>query len=176
MGMDERIKLIHDALTGNDQFDDKLPGLESLLADYLSDDVEVGKEDFHRRLLRVFRDSKEDNTYQDILSQYSPEERARVEDFVNGKDLDEVSSGFEVKPSIGVREHMESMLKADFLYITADGPVHSKGLSMDDLKKKDGMLHKFVSAIFDMFKGSAAQEEPVLVSYSDAILCLPCQN
>ena len=64
--VDDRIKLIAERLEGND-FAQEVPGLKKLLDDYIDPDVPVDKVIFHRRLLAVFRDSRTDFTYENLL-------------------------------------------------------------------------------------------------------------
>jgi len=164
--VDERIRLIANALAANDDVRTKLPGLKGLLDDYLDDHVEVHQQDFHRRLLQVFRDSKVDNTYQDLLGQFSAEEQSRISKFVGGEDAERVCCGFQLGLSKGVKEHIETMLSAEAVHISSAGPIHVNGLSMGELEEKDGPLHRFVHAIAELFVDTTTDKDTVLVSRS----------
>lgn len=165
--VDERIRLIANALAANGDVRTKLPGLKPLLDDYLDDNVQVHQQDFHRRLLQVFRDSKVDNTYQDLLGQFSAEEQSRISKFVGGQDVEHVCCGFQLGLSKGVKEHIETMLSAEAVHISSAGLIHVNGLSMGELEEKDCPLHRFVHAIAELFVDTTADKDTVLVSRSD---------
>ena len=59
--IDERIKKIVERLANVDEAFRKkrLPGLRSLLDDYINSDVDVDDVKFHRGLLKVFKDSED---------------------------------------------------------------------------------------------------------------------
>lgn len=160
--VDSRIGLIDEALDKDESLRAKLPGFKSLLDDYLASNVDVSKQDFHRRLLQVFRDSEVDNTYQDLLKHFNPDEQARITKFVDGKALDDVSHGFDMGPSLGVREHLEVMAEADAVHISSAGPVHVKGMSMGSLQERDSVFHQFVEKLAELF--CYDEKEFVLVS------------
>lgn len=65
--VDERLGLIKDTLGKDADLNSELPGLQSLLADYLDDDKNVDNVQFFRRSLRIFRDSP-DQAYDQLLS------------------------------------------------------------------------------------------------------------
>ncbi len=167
---DFRIRLIDEALDKDESLRAKLPGFKSLLDDYLASDVDVSKQDFHRRLLQVFRDSEVDNTYQDLLMHFNQDEQARINKFVNGEALDDVSDSFDMGPSLGVREHLKVMAEADAVHISSAGPVHVKGLSMASLQDGDIVFHQFVEKLAEYF--SHDEKDFVLVSCdSTGIAC-----
>ena len=162
--VDERIRLITDTLNQDSSLDTKLPGLKPLLDDYLDGtfDSPLRRQDFHRGLLQVFRDSAVDNTYQDQLAEFSSEERDRVASFVDGKPLDECCLGFKFGASLGVREHLSRMMEAEAVQVSSAGPVHVKGLSMGKLMERDGIFHKFVHKLAEIF-GDDDEKHSVLV-------------
>ena len=104
----------------------ELPGLDTLLTDWLEPEVEVNKLDVSRRLLRVFRDSP-DNTYQDLLGKHSPDERTRVERFVDGGTPHDCGKGFEMLPNLGTREEVEELLKAPLVKSFSGVPTSDSG-------------------------------------------------
>ncbi|KXS94449.1 hypothetical protein AC578_5189 [Pseudocercospora eumusae] len=110
--VDSRIREVAKALEAHAEFSDKdVPGLAKLLNDYLSDSVDVnswdsGRIDFMRRLLKVFKDSPVDNTYQDLQQYYTKDENDRLERFVEGETAEKCSHGFCDGPSLGTRHHI----------------------------------------------------------------------
>ncbi|KAK4642338.1 hypothetical protein QC761_0083510 [Podospora bellae-mahoneyi] len=120
--VDERIGLIADGLSHNDDIRKKLPGLRTLLNDYLSPDVTVESTDFHKRLLRVFRESEHDFAYQQCLDRLTSDERDRVEKFVaDDKSLEDVSDGFDMCVSLGVRDHLQHLTGVPCLQVSSSG-------------------------------------------------------
>lgn len=132
--VDERIELIIKGLRSHHTVQEHLPGLKQLLDDYLDPRQAVGTDDdqqgFHRRLLQVFRDSRADFTYEDWLKKLKEDEQRRVEDFVDGKNCQDVCKNFKFDRSLGVREELEFMAKTS--------PVIVNGLSNDDDEDEDG--------------------------------------
>jgi hypothetical protein len=110
---DARIGLLVKALQAKSRFADKhIPGLGALLTDYLDPDVDVnsygsGRIEFNRRLLRVFKDSPSDNTFQDLRERYSDHEKDRLDQFLAGATPDDCARGFRKGPSLGTRHHIE---------------------------------------------------------------------
>ena len=148
--VDGRIKIIADELAQAD-FAKEVPGLQNLLDDYLDPNVEVDKVDFHRRLLRTFKQSQTDNTYQDLLAKYTQDEQDRLERFVDGDDPAKVSHGFIMGPSLGAREEVDLLKKAKGVQVSADGPVHVDGLSSDQDQKHESHFHEFIHGLAEMF-------------------------
>jgi hypothetical protein len=153
--VDTRIRLIAEKLASdtNQKFRQKrVPGLKTLLDDYIAPDVDVDDVIFHRRLLQVFKQS-EDQTYEHILGQHTPDEQRRIEAFVAGEDPEEISKGFVMGPSLGCRQELEKMLSSQsVVHISSAGPTAIKGLSNDDLKKKDGhWFHRAMQKLAEFF-------------------------
>ena len=167
--VDERIKIIRDKLS-EVEFAKEVPGLEDVLDDYLNPDTDTTKVIFHRGLLQVFKRSQTDRTYEDLLDKYSDDEKSRLERFVNGDDPADVCKDFEMGPSLGAREEMELLHRAEKVKVSAAGPVHVDGLSSNELKKRDSKFHKFVHALADFFHGHK-EEAAVTVGYAQR-----CQN
>ncbi|KAF8208699.1 hypothetical protein K438DRAFT_1961273 [Mycena galopus ATCC 62051] len=173
--VNQRIQIIVDGLEQKSEIREQLPGLQSLLSDYLSTDREVTSEDFHRRLLEVFRRSPHDTTYEGCLAQLRPDQRARVEQFVDGKPLEDVSKGFEfqVGPSIGVKEHLELMATSNAVHISSNAPIRVKGLgSIEELKEADGIFHEFAMSLAKLFAPCLVKKDGLKVDnvtvYRDA--------
>ena len=164
--VDERIKIIAERLADLDSdFNKKrFPGLKSLLDDYINPNVDINDIKFHRGLLQVFKNS-EDQTYEKLLAQHTSGERSRVEKFVAGGELKDVGKGFVMGPSLGCRDEIARMHKADSVFhLSATGPVHVHGLSTDELKHTDG--HWFYEAIHKLaglFHHDDQDHESVLV-------------
>ena len=55
-------------------------------------------------------------------------------------------------PSLGVREEAEQLRAAEHVVeVSAAGPIHVAGLSDDELKEKDSLLHKLVHGLAKLF-------------------------
>ncbi|RGP81448.1 xylitol oxidase [Fusarium longipes] len=112
--VDQRVNHIIRKLDENPKFAEKnVPGLKDLLSDFASPYVKVSGAEFHRRLLRVFRDSETDGTYSWMLSQHTPEERQNIEQFVAGASLQDIGQSFVLGPSLGCREEICKLQQAD---------------------------------------------------------------
>ena len=162
--VDDRIAIIRDRL-GEIGFAKEVPGLKDVLDDYLNPDIDTTRVDFHRGLLKVFKDSETDYTYSTLLNKYSDDEKSRLQRFVDGGDPSEISKGFVMGPSLGAREEMDIMHGAERVAISAAGPVHVDGLSSDELREKDSHFHKFVHALAEFFH-IHEHKEPLTVSTS----------
>jgi hypothetical protein len=93
------------------------------LDDYIAPDVDVDNVAFHRRLLQVFKRS-EDQTYEHILAQHTPDEQQRIEAFVAGEKPEEVSKDFIMGPSLGCRQLLEKMHSCESVArISGAGPT-----------------------------------------------------
>jgi hypothetical protein len=148
--LDDLIRIIANALS-DEKVNADLPGLKGLLDDYLDPEVPVGGEDFHRRMLRVFHESK-DQTYEHLLDEMTPDERDRVNQFVEGDEpLEKCSLGFDMGLSLGVREHIKAMVAEHAVSVSAAGPVHVTGLTTDEMKLKDNILYKFAKGLSELF-------------------------
>ena len=148
--VDDRIGIIAEAL-GKLEIAKQLPHLKDVLDDYLNPDTDTTKVQFHRGLLQTFKDSETDNTYQNLLSKYSDDERSRLEKFVEGEDPEKVSKGFVMGPSMGARDEMNALRGSERVHVTGAGPIHVDGLSSNELREKDNLLHKFVHQLADFF-------------------------
>ena len=153
--VDTRIRRIAESLASeeNHEFSTKrVPGLKSLLDDYIAPDIDVDYVAFHRRLLQVFKQS-EDQTYEHIRDQHTPDEQRRIEAFVAGGKPEEISKDFTAGPSLGCREELKKMYSCEsVVHISSAGPTAIKGLSNDDLKKTDGhWFHRAVQKLAEFF-------------------------
>jgi len=153
--VDTRIQRIAEGLGSeeNHEFSTKrVPGLKSLLDDYIAPNVDVDDVIFHRRLLQVFKQS-EDQTYEHIRDQHTPDEQRRIEAFVAGEKLEDISKGFTMGPSLGCREELKKMYSSEsVVHISGAGLTAIKGLSNDDLKKTDGhWFHQAVQKLAKLF-------------------------
>ena len=113
--VDERLNVIANELQKDENADfakSQVPGLAPLLRDVIDENVNVSKDDFTQRLLRVFQDS-EDQTYEDQLGKLTPLEKHELERFVAGKKTtDDIDEGVTGLPSLGVREELRLMKEA----------------------------------------------------------------
>jgi hypothetical protein len=181
---EERLRLIAQGLADNDEIHWKLPGLRTLLTDYVDPRVDITSADFHRRLLRVFRDSDYDSAYQDNLEKLSPDEKERIERFVaEDKSLDDVSRDFDMCMSLGVREHLQHLIGVDCAHVSSAGvqmftappeggaaqpPVETQveGLSgrshFDWVKDRDTVFHSFLHELKELFTGHLAEHKVVV--------------
>jgi hypothetical protein len=170
---DALIRLIADRLADRGLNDD-LPGLKSLLDDYLDDNIEVTKEEFHQRMLRVFRMSSKAMTYQDLLGEMTDDERDRVEKFVADEEpIDKCCDGFDLRFSLDVREHLRTTLDTNLVTISAAGPVLVAGLSNDELKLKDSVLHTFVHGLSALFCCANSVIEDKFLLEDEVIILIP---
>ncbi|KAJ4390706.1 hypothetical protein N0V93_004304 [Gnomoniopsis smithogilvyi] len=161
--VDDRIRFIAEGLHNHEHLQEKLPGLESLLDDYLDPQNAVGtaedQEGFHRRLLQVFRDSEADSAYDDWLAKLTPDEQKRVAEFVEGHDCCEAGCGYTPGPSIGVREHVELMLS------DGSGPIVLDGLNGRKHDTTDGpILTRMVASLTNAF---TLESRKSIVVYQD---------
>ncbi|KAK4033533.1 putative xylitol oxidase [Parachaetomium inaequale] len=181
---EERLRLIAQGLADNEEIHRKLPGLRTLLNEYVNPAVPVTSADFHRRLLRVFRDSDYDSAYQDNLEKLSPDEKERIEKFVaEDKSLDDVSHDFDMCMSLGVREHLQHLIGVDCAHVSSAGvqvfmappeggaaqpPVETQveGLSgrshFDWVKDRDTVFHSFLHEMKELFTGHLAEHKVVV--------------
>lgn len=134
--------------------------------------------DFYRRLLRVFRDSDYDFTYQETLTTLPPADKERVERFVaEDKPLDDVARDFVTGISSGVREHLQHLVGVDVALVSAAGvelmtpdlaptETHVEGLSgrkhFDWLRDRYTMVPGFLYRLKDFFKGHFAAHNVVV--------------
>lgn len=146
--VDQRMSIIKDGLGEHQHLQEKLPGLKSLLEDYLAPDNDVGtdadQEGFHRRLLQVFRDSQADFTYEQWLQKFRPDEQKRIADFVEGRPAGEVGKDFRFGLSLGVREHNELMLQAE------GGPAVVDGLNVKSGVEHDTVFHRLLHGLAEL--------------------------
>lgn len=63
---------------------DELPHLPELIDDWYNTDIDVTKEEFHRRILGVFKDSKHEQVYNGVMAQLPNETRKVLEAFIDG--------------------------------------------------------------------------------------------
>jgi len=80
----------------------------------LDPNIPVTTKDFTRRLLKVFRRSTE-NTFEELLKGYSPNERAALEAFVKGQPASEVGHDLKYAPSIAARQELGHLQKAPMI-------------------------------------------------------------
>lgn len=170
---DDRIGLIADGLRDHEHLQKKLPGLKHLLEDYLDADKAIGTDDdqegFHRRLLQVFRDSDDDFAYNDWLDKLAPQEKERVSNFVGGDSLNKAGDGYTPGPSMGVREHVELMIKA------GTGPVVVEGLNDRGHGVKEGpFLWRMIEDLADVF--THAGRDSIVVSELSWIILIRCMS
>jgi hypothetical protein len=115
----DRVKHIIKVLEDDATFsDDEVPGLKSLLSDFASEaekDEKVSDVEFHRRLLRVFRDSKTDHTYETTLARLTPGERKQIEDFVGKPDRKDLGPSVVLEPTLSCREELLKEQQPDSL-------------------------------------------------------------
>ncbi|KAL6411673.1 oxidoreductase [Ilyonectria robusta] len=129
--VNDRLGLISDKLDENPEFrDESVPGLKELLDDYTSDNV--AKDDFHRRLLEVFKRSTTDETYSQVLGDLTQTERDKVNAFVEQeKTPEELGRDFVLEPSPGCRDELCKLEQAE-------AAVHVSSTGSIDLLKGDG--------------------------------------
>ena len=93
---------------------DELPHLPELIDDWYDTDVDVTKEEFHQRMLRVFKDSKHEHVYNGVMNQLPSETRKVLEAFIEGdKTADQAGKAIkEVAPLelgvSGISSHIQT--------------------------------------------------------------------
>ncbi|KAF5585230.1 oxidoreductase [Fusarium subglutinans] len=185
--VDERVNHIVEKLDENPEFAQKsVPGLKELLTDFAAPDVLVSGEDFHRRLLQVFKNSETDGTYSQTLSKYTPEEQDHIKKFVAGASPEALGKDFAIGPSLGCRKELEKLQHADSIaQITPHGgveritpptpsctpPDDSASFGVAKVTKEvDGWFHKAVSQLADFF--DTKEDNQKITVYKNA----PFQN
>ncbi|UJO21642.1 uncharacterized protein CLAFUR5_09113 [Fulvia fulva] len=110
--MDDRIAIVAKALGKDPDFcKHDVPGLAELLNDYLNPAVEVDRFAFMRRLLRMFRESGSDDTYQKLRDEHTDDEKSRLEKFVDGSLAEDLCEGFCKGHSLSFRHHAKHFLE-----------------------------------------------------------------
>jgi hypothetical protein len=99
---------LSEAIRNDAELQKILPGLDDLLADEASDDVNVSLEQFTRRLLKIYEDSSEP-LYTSAVSGYTAAERDSVQQFINGASYEKAAEGFRSGPTKGTREEFRNM-------------------------------------------------------------------
>ncbi|KAF5658163.1 oxidoreductase [Fusarium circinatum] len=185
--VNERVNHIVEKLDEKPEFAQKsVPGLKELLTDFAAPDVLVSGEDFHRRLLQVFKNSETDGTYSQTLSKYTPEEQDHIEKFVAGASPEALGKDFAIGPSLGCREELEKLQHADSIaQITPHGgvehitPLTPSYTPLNDsasfgvarvTKEVDSWFHKAVSQLADFF--DTKEDNQKITVYKNA----PFQN
>lgn len=120
--------------------------------DYLDPSSTIGtdedKQGFHRRLLQVFRDSQDDFAYEEWLAKLQPDEQKRIQGFVDGDSAERAGREYMHGLSLGVREHIEELVKR------GAKPVVVKGLNdkrVQDSDRKKGLLREVVDDLIEPF-------------------------
>jgi len=154
--VDERLALVAEGLAKNsDLSTQELPGLQSLLVDYLIPEVDLNRRDFMRRLLDVFRTAPH-QTYQEVLGKHTPDEQHRIESIVQGSNVEDVADGFIMSPRLGCREEVAHLCAAPRAHIPAHG-YHIEDLSDEiDHEETHGsrkFAHRFTDFFADLFDG-----------------------
>lgn len=164
----ERLAIIRDGLDANPSLQEKLPGLKSILDEYLDPDNKFGtdthRHGFHRRLLQVFRDSEVDDAYGHRLSELRPDEQDRIKRFVAGSPVEKAGKEFAFGPSLGVREHIEKLVTSK--------PVYVEGLNSKEDVEVTGLLSRLLSLLPNWLphglisspRRSPKNPDPVMVS------------
>ncbi|KAG5791799.1 hypothetical protein H9Q69_009136 [Fusarium xylarioides] len=115
---------------------DELPHLPELIDDWYNTDVDVTKEEFHQRILRVFKDSKHEQVYNGVMAQLPSETRKVLEDFIEGdKTADEAGKAIkEVAPlelgASGISSHVQTF---SMMAQQVTPPTKTKGKETKDL-------------------------------------------
>lgn len=103
-----------------------VPGLADLLQDEASDHVTVSSEQFARRLLKVFKESKEP-TFTNTVAECTSDEQARLNKFTAGASVDSIAKGFQIGPTRGTRQefrHLHEAPKATLSQLSAVDAKH----------------------------------------------------
>jgi hypothetical protein len=151
--VDDRINDIAESLSKDETFStEEVPGLKSLLDDYIAPDVEVNNVDFVRRLLQVFKGSKTDDTYQDLLAKHTDVEQEKISSFVAGGDPSRISEDFEMGPSYGCREELKKLQEAPtVVHVSAGGITRVKTEVEAVAQAEHDWFHATVNKLADFF-------------------------
>ncbi|KAF4500718.1 Heterokaryon incompatibility 6, OR allele [Fusarium agapanthi] len=115
---------------------DELPHLPELIDDWYNTDVDVTKEEFHQRILRVFKDSKHEQVYNSVMDQLPSETRKVLEDFIDGqKTADEAGEAIKkVAPlELGVPGTSSHVQTFSMMAQQVTPPGKTKGKETKDL-------------------------------------------
>lgn len=159
--VDDRINDIAESLSKDETFStEEVPGLKSLLDDYIAPDVEVDNVDFVRRLLQVFKDSKTDDTYQDLLAKHTDDEKEKIAAFVAGGDPSKISQDFEMGPSYGCREELKTLQEAPtVVHVSASGVTLVKAEVEAVAQAEHDWFHSTVHKLADFFSSHKGELE-----------------
>ena len=169
--VNDRIKAIAIGLHHN-EFENEVPGLKNLLYDYLNPLVGVSKADFVRRLLAVFKDSKTDQTFGDLLAKYTEDERERLEEFLDSESLDYVSEDFVMGPSLEEREEMEYLQNSQLFKVSITGVVHVNGLSESEVDANECNFDKFLHGVASLIGLHEGKDEIQVLEHESRSLRL----
>ncbi|KAG4260217.1 hypothetical protein FPRO03_02040 [Fusarium proliferatum] len=115
---------------------DELPHLPELIDDWYNTDVDVTKEEFHRRILGVFKDSKHEEVYNGVMAQLPDETRKVLEAFIDGdKTAEEAGEAIkEVAPlELGVSSASSNFQTFSMMAQQVTPPSRTKGKETKDL-------------------------------------------
>lgn len=169
----KRLELISNTLANDHVTHQQLPGLHNLLKDHLK--APLSSEDFHRRLLRVFRNSEHDSAYEQCLDTLTPNERDCIEKFVHhDQPLDDVAEEFEVVPSAPVRDHLQHHEGVGFAIVSSEGVrVVRTNSDWEEVagqpSNMGGCFHELLHKLRDLFTERRSEDPQVVVS---VFLCL----
>jgi hypothetical protein len=151
--VDDRINDIAESLSKDETFStEEVPGLKSLLDDYIAPDVELNNVDFVRRLLQVFKDSRTDDTYQDLLAKHTDDEQKKIASFVAGGDPTKISEDFEMGPSYGCREELKKLQEAPtVVHVGASGITEVKKRIESASQAEQDWFHSTVNKLAEFF-------------------------
>ncbi|PSR85731.1 hypothetical protein BD289DRAFT_409085 [Coniella lustricola] len=183
--VDERVAVIATHLHASPAMQTKLPGLKDLLDDYLDPSSSIGtdedQEGYHRRLLRVFRDSKDDFAYEQWLTKLQLDDQKRVEEFVDGGSVEKAGRGYKHGVSLGVREHIEELVRGGAKPVVVEG---LNNVIVENDQSKEGFVQNTVDELIQPFKHHHAYSSIVYkevpfqnwgldVQYVPSYTCIP---
>ncbi|KAF4448372.1 hypothetical protein F53441_8180 [Fusarium austroafricanum] len=115
---------------------DELPHLPELIDDWYNTDVDVTKEEFHRRILGVFKDSKHEEVYHGVMAQFPDETRQILEAFIDG-DKSAEQAGEAIKQTapqaVGVSDTSSHTQTFSMVAQQVTLPGKAKGKEIKDL-------------------------------------------
>ena len=110
--IEDRLHNIIGTINDDEEVEKALPGLAGLLESYVESKGSIDQEDFARRLLLVFKESP-DQTYENTLNNYDPDERKALQNFVDGMSLKEATIELPLGPTLGARQEAQDILLGD---------------------------------------------------------------
>jgi hypothetical protein len=140
--LEERLHNIRKTLDHDKEAAEALPGLAELLEKVADPAKTIEQEEFIRSLLGVLKAGDED-TYNETLRQYDPDEQAALESFVGGAALKDAADGLVLGPTIGIRQEAQQLASSKQRNLPL-APHHSSENGVE-VEHSNEVVHTMVS-------------------------------